>query len=165
MFVIRKATTEDCFLIHQMAKQVFPSTYQNILSSGQIDYMMEWMYAPDHIYKQMQEQGHLYFIAYNSGIPCGYGSIVQEEESIFHLQKLYVLPSFQGMNCGSFLFKEIIRYIKDLHPGHCRLRLNVNRYNKAIKFYERMEMKKIAEGDFPIGNGYYMNDYIMELEI
>nr|HRL86273.1 GNAT family N-acetyltransferase [Bacteroides uniformis] len=24
---------------------------------------------------------------------------------------------------------------------------------------------KLREGDFPIGNGYYMNDYIMGLEI
>jgi len=26
-------------------------------------------------------------------------------------------------------------------------------------------MKKVAQGDFPIGNGYYMNDYIMGLDI
>jgi len=28
-----------------------------------------------------------------------------------------------------------------------------------------MGMKKLREGDFPIGNGYYMNDYIMGKEI
>jgi hypothetical protein len=28
-----------------------------------------------------------------------------------------------------------------------------------------MGMKKLREGDFPIGNGYYMNDFIMGLEI
>jgi hypothetical protein len=26
-------------------------------------------------------------------------------------------------------------------------------------------MRKLREGDFPIGNGYYMNDYIMGLDI
>lgn len=43
--------------------------------------------------------------------------------------------------------------------------LNVNRNNKALHFYEHKGMKKLREGDFPIGNGYYMNDYIMGLEL
>ena len=28
-----------------------------------------------------------------------------------------------------------------------------------------MGMRRLREGDFPIGEGYYMNDYIMGLEI
>lgn len=44
--------------------------------------------------------------------------------------------------------------------------LNVNRHNtKALAFYQRMGMSKVDEGDFPIGQGYYMNDYIMGLDI
>ena len=45
------------------------------------------------------------------------------------------------------------------------MELNVNRNNPALGFYEHMGMKKVREGDFPIGNGYYMNDYIMGLDI
>ena len=45
------------------------------------------------------------------------------------------------------------------------MELNVNRNNKALQFYEHMGMRKLREGDFPIGNGYYMNDYIMGLDI
>lgn len=37
--------------------------------------------------------------------------------------------------------------------------------HKAVKFYERMGMRKLREGDFEIGGGFYMNDYIMGLEI
>lgn len=47
----------------------------------------------------------------------------------------------------------------------CLMELNVNRNNKALQFYEYMGMRKLREGDFPIGNGYYMNDYIMGLDI
>ena len=46
MFTIRKATVADCELIHMMAKEVFPATYKDILSPEQLDYMMDWMYAP-----------------------------------------------------------------------------------------------------------------------
>ena len=57
MFTIRKATIADCELINKMAKEVFPATYKEILSSEQLDYMMDWMYAPENIRKQMEEEG------------------------------------------------------------------------------------------------------------
>ena len=165
MFTIRKATTDDCGLINQMAGEVFPATYKEILSPEQLDYMMDWMYSPENIRKQMEEEGHVYFIAYEECEPCGYVSVQQQEENVFHLQKIYVLPYFQGAHCCSFLFREAIKYIKEVHPEPCLMELNVNRDNKALLFYERMGMRKLREGDFPIGNGYYMNDYIMGLDI
>ena len=63
------------------------------------------------------------------------------------------------------LFEQAIKAIKELHPAPCQMRLNVNRQNKALTFYEKMGMTKVDEGDFPIGNGFYMNDYIMGLDI
>lgn len=164
MYTIRKATTEDCLLIQSLAQQVFPATYASILSPEQIAYMMEWMYSPDNIRKQMEE-GHVYLLASKGNEAIGYVSVQPQEADVFHLQKIYVLPSYQGTHCGSFLFREAIRYIKEIHPTPCLMELNVNRHNKALHFYECMGMKKLREGDFPIGNGYYMNDYIMGLEI
>ena len=165
MFTIRKATVNDCNLINKMAQDVFPATYKEILSSEQLNYMMDWMYSPENIRKQIEKEDHVYFIAYEGCEPCGYVSVHPQENDVFHLQKIYVLPNFQNAHCGSFLFREAIKYIKEVHPSPCLMELNVNRNNKALKFYEHMGMKKLREGDFPIGNGYYMNDYIMGLEI
>ena len=164
MFTIRKATTADCALIQKLAQQIFPVTYKDILTPEQTDYMMEWMYSLDNIRKQMEEEGHVYFLAYEECEAAGYVSVQQQGEDLFHLQKIYVLPYYQGAHCGSFLFREAIKYIKEVHPGPCLMELNVNRNNKALQFYEHMGMRKLREGDFPIGNGYYMNDYIMGLE-
>ena len=75
------------------------------------------------------------------------------------------MPDFQGKQLGKLLFNQAIDAIKQLHPAPCQMRLNVNRYNKAMTFYQKMGMKKVNEGDFAIGNGYYMNDYIMALEV
>ena len=165
MLTIRKASVNDCPLIHSMASIVFPYTYKEILSPCQLDYMMEWMYSPENIRKQMEEDGHAYFMAYKDNEPCGYLSIEQQDKDIFHLQKIYILPQFQGHHIGSFLFSEAIRYIKEVHPEPCLMELNVNRTNKAVSFYKRMGMRILREGDFDIGNGYYMNDYIMGLDI
>lgn len=46
MLTIRQATVDDCYLINQLAKEVFPATYRDLLSPEQLNYMMEWMYAP-----------------------------------------------------------------------------------------------------------------------
>ena len=165
MITTRKATTADISLINELATEAFPYTYREILTPEQIDYMMDWMYSPESLRRQMEEEGHHYYLIYKDGQAAGYVSIQQEGDDLFHLQKIYVLPYYQGAHCGSFLFREAIKYIKEVHPGPCLMELNVNRNNKALQFYEHMGMRKLREGDFPIGNGYYMNDYIMGLEI
>lgn len=164
-FRIRRATTDDCELIHSLAEQVFPVTYQEILTPEQIAYMMEWMYAPSNIRHQMEEEGHVYLLAVTENETAGYASIEQQAADLFHLQKIYVLPRYQQARCGRFLFTEVIGYIRSQHPTPFRIELNVNRYNPALGFYEHMGMRKLREGDFPIGNGYYMNDYIMGLDV
>ena len=50
--------------------------------------------------------------------------------------------------------------------GYKHLRLNVNRQNaKAIKAYDRNGFKTIETVDNPIGNGFFMNDYVMEADL
>ena len=165
MLHIRKAFLSDIPLIRQLADEIFRYTYRVILTPEQIDYMMEWMYSVDSLEKQMNE-GHQFFIPEEESVPIGYMSVQHEDEHIFHLQKLYLLSSLQGKGYGKSLLQYAMKYIHSVHPQSCYMRLNVNRYNtKAVDFYTRMGMKKVYEGDFHIGNGFYMNDYIMEIEV
>lgn len=165
MISIHKASTADIPLIRSLAEVVFPATYTPLLPAGQVPFMMEWMYSEESLRRQMMEKGHIYYVAYREGRAVAYLSIQFEGEHVFHLQKLYVLPAYQGMHLGKKLFEQAIQAIKELHSAPCQMRLNVNRYNRALTFYEKMGMTKVDEGDFPIGNGYYMNDYIMGLDI
>ena len=55
--------------------------------------------------------------------------------------------------------------VKEINRKPCRMELNVNRHNPALGFYLHMGMKKVSEGDFDIGGGYYMNDYIMAIDV
>lgn len=165
MFTIRKATTDDCALIQKLAQQVFPLTYKDILTPAQIDYMMDWMYSEANIRKQMEE-GHVYLLAYEECEAAGYVSVRPDGPDLFHLEKIYVIPYFQNAHCGSFLFRHAVQYIREIHPTPCRMELNVNRQNAhALQFYQHMGMTRSRQGDFPIGGGFYMRDYIMELNI
>lgn len=165
-FSLRKVTSspEDCLLINQLATQVWNPTYKDIHSQEQLDYMFEQMYSLDSLSKQI-ENGHTFFIGYEENKPVGYVSVEQKEDDLFYLQKLYILPAYQGTGAGKFLFQSAVNYIKDIHPGKCILELNVNRQNPAIRFYEHMGMKKFRESDDPIGNGYMMNSLYMRMEI
>lgn len=161
---IRRADENDVESIRRLAGEAFPATYREILSPGQLAYMMRWMYSPESLVGQMRD-GHVYFIASCDGEPCGYLSVERQGEALFHLQKIYVLPRFQGRGAGAFLFRHAVAYARSVHPGPSRLELHVNRRNRAVDFYGRMGMRLLREGDFPIGDGYYMNDYILGLDI
>ena len=166
MLEIRKATVDDIVLIQALAKQTFPATYKEIISQQQIDFMMDWMYSLSSLRSQMMELGHSYFIAYDGSKAVGYVSVQPQGTDVYHLQKIYVLPDCQGHGYGKQLFLYTVEVVRSLHPaGPCRIELNVNRQNIALQFYQKMGMYKISEGDFEIGNGYYMNDYIMALDV
>jgi ribosomal protein S18 acetylase RimI-like enzyme len=57
----------------------------------------------------------------------------------------------------------IIKQVKE--KGATTLQLQVNRYNKAKDFYNKLGFTVIEETDFDIGNGYFMNDYVMEKKL
>ncbi len=164
MLKIRKATLDDIGLINSLAREAFPATYKNILSPSQIEYMMEWMYSPRSLESQINGT-HTYFLAYKEGKACGYVSVENEGNGRFHLQKIYVLPGYQGKGIGVSLFETAEKFAKENHPAPRTMRLNVNRNNSAIGFYKKMGMYKVDEGDFDIGNGFFMNDYIMEIKL
>ena len=167
---IIRAGFDDIMLIHDMAEIVFRHTYKDMLSPEQIDYMMDWMYSPENLSKQIEE-GHVYHIAFRDDAPCGYVSvqpdgITEEGRLRYHLQKIYVLPSEQGHGLGRILFEKAVSYIRSVAAGSgASVELNVNRNNPSIEFYRHLGLKILRQGDFHIGNGFYMNDYIMGIDI
>lgn len=166
MVTFRKAGLDDTPLIEELAQEIFRATYKEMLSGGQIDFMMEWMYSQENLRKQILEDGHIYHIVYCEGEPVGYVSVQQQGERLWHLQKIYLKPGLQGKSVGKKMFQKAVEYIKEHSELPATMELNVNRDNvKAWQFYEHMGMYKASQGDFHIGHGYYMTDYIMAMEI
>jgi len=162
---IRRASVDDIDAIRAAADVAFRAAYAAILSPEQTEYMMNMMYSTESLRRQMKVERQTFYLAVDNGRTIGYVSIERQGERLFHLQKIYLLPEYQGRRIGERLFECACRHIKELCPEPCTMELNVNRHNRAIGFYERMGMRKVREGDFPIGNGYYMNDYIMGMEL
>ena len=164
--MIRKASIEDIPAIRAMADVVFRDTYREILSPEQMEYMMDWMYSEESLRKQMQERGDVYFV--EDG--CGYSSVrpdglAADGRPRYHLEKLYVMPSSRTTGLGRSLFDTALAEARSMAGGPCLVELNVNRNNPAVTFYEHMGMHRDRSGDFHIGRGFYMNDYIMAVDM
>jgi diamine N-acetyltransferase len=161
MLSVTKATTADIPLIRQLTFAIWPQTYSHMISQQQIDYMLEMMYSPAVLQKQIEEDGCTFIIVYEDGEPVAFASFNETESQIWKLNKIYILPSQQGKGTGKFIINYIVDEIKA--KAAKSLQLQVNRQNKAKDFYEKLGFKIINTADFDIGNGYFMNDYVMEL--
>jgi ribosomal protein S18 acetylase RimI-like enzyme len=158
------ATIYDIEAIRTIAKNTWPIAYGKILSGAQLDYMLDKMYSSESLALQFST-GNEFILAKNNQDIVGFASwsSTDQRQGIYHLQKIYVLPSEQGKKTGSKLLDYILEDI--LNKSGKYLRLNVNRNNVARYFYEKLGFRIIEEVDIPIGNNYFMNDFIMEKEL
>ena len=160
---VRRAYPADVNLIRDLAHRIWPDAYRDILSADQLDYMLTKFYDPSALHKQMETDGHEFVILYDGVEATGFASFSQQVAGVYELHKLYVLPSQQGRGSGRFLVHKIEEAMHRNRGTH--LRLNVNRHNRARGFYEKIGFQVIGEEDIDIGNGHFMNDYVMEKTI
>lgn len=159
--VTRKATIQDIPSIQSIAQITWVNTY-TFLSDEQMSYMLDWMYSTTSLQQQMQN-GHQFYVAVVNNEIIGFASVSKEEESICKLNKLYVLPTTQKTGAGKALLQNVITFTKENKATE--LQLQVNRNNNAKDFYLKQGFTILYEADFEIGNGFFMNDYVMGLQL
>ena len=158
--IIRLATLEDRAFIRSVSERTWPSTYGHIISQEQISFMLDWMYSDESLAEQF-DKGHQFYIANLNGEAIGFCSVSAEEGRSHKLNKLYVLPSAHGTGSGKALLNKVIEVAKV--AGSTSLFLQVNKHNNAYTFYLKNGFIKEKEFKFDIGNGFYMDDYVMRL--
>ena len=164
MKTIRIASKADLSVIQDIATAAYHDTYVSIIGLDQVDFMLRKFYNLDALYEQM-DQGHVFIIATEEEEYIGFASYnkIEEAPGVFKLQKLYLLPERKGTGLGRFLVEKVIAQARE--AGGDKLILNVNRYNKSRGFYEKLGFVITEKVDIPIGEHFFMNDYVMEREI
>ena len=164
MYFIREATPEDVEIIRNIAETTWWATYGPILEKEQIIFMLDEIYSTRKLASQLTHGTQTYLFLIEDGKPVAFAAYSPREEDpqIYKLHKLYCLPETQGKGYGKILINEVIS--KTLEAGKHTLDLNVNRYNKAKNFYEKLGFVVAYEEDVPIGK-YWMNDFVMRKEI
>ena len=161
---IKKVEAESIPIIQSIAKSTWAVAYKEIISNEQKEFMLDQMYSTESLQNQLQQKEHQFVVAYLDNIPAAFAAYAKNEpftESIFKLHKIYVLPDQQGKGIG----KSLLQFVLDdiCAKGAQQLQLNVNRQNMAVGFYQKLGITIIAEEDIPIGNGFFMNDYVMQI--
>ena len=182
---ITPAGIADRDFIRSVSERTWPSTYGHIISQAQIDFMLDWMYSDASLEKQMNSGCEFYIASIkNSNVyngdwdAVGFCSVSigdekdekdemdQMKEKVegskaHKLNKLYVLPSAQGTGAGKALLNKCTEVAKA--AGSSSLFLQVNKENNAYSFYLKHGFIKELEFKFDIGNGFFMDDYVMRL--
>ena len=160
MIEIVKVTAQDFPAIQDIAYKTWPATYGHILSAGQLEYMLDMMYSMASLQKSAAK-GHQFLLLKEDNTALGFASYeLNYTSGTTKLHKLYVLPETQGRGAGRLLISKIENAAKS--NGNDKIVLNVNRYNNAANFYLKNGFTKAGEEDINIGNGYLMEDFIME---
>lgn len=160
---IRRLGFEELETVHKLAHAIWPSAFKGILSPQQIEYMLEMMYSETALKKQLAS-GHLFYILTQEEAPVGYLSLEHTTETKrTKIHKIYLLPEQQGTGAGKQLIMFAESEAKKMQSKI--LYLNVNRYNQAIGFYEHFGLEKTSQENIDIGNGYLMEDWVMEKQI
>jgi ribosomal protein S18 acetylase RimI-like enzyme len=157
---IRSLSIDEAPLVQALAHKIWPIAYKEILSQAQLDYMLNWMYSIESLTQQMQE-GHHYFGIYESDEIVGFLDVQPNHPEIgfLKLYKFYVLPACHGRGFGYQLIQFAINFAENEQQK--TIELQVNRHNKAKDFYNKIGFTIKEEKNFDIGNGYFMNDFVM----
>ena len=158
----RKADISDIPVIQQIAEKAWRPTYGHILSEEQTLYMLDMMYSSEVLKKQMNSSIAFYLVV-DAQQPLGYFSFEITEPDRMKLHKIYLDPDQKSKGTGS----QIIEFVKQnaLQAGVKHLELNVNKYNSAVQFYEKLGFTRAKEMVLDIGHGYVMDDYVMQLNL
>lgn len=150
---LRPATAADIPAIRHIAETCWWAHYPGIISDDQIRFMLALMYDATKLEEAMTA-GHHFTLAQWSGPPSAFCQSEDQGDWRF-IHKLYALPQAHGKGLGKKLLADAATHGKPL-------RLHVNRHNPTVGFYKAQGFIVLKEQITDIGNGYVMDDYVME---
>ena len=155
---------EQLPIVIDLTKKIWPVAYGEILSKAQLDYMIDKFYNETAL-RELIQKGHVFYLAQDdNGKDVGFVSYeINSEPNKTKIHKIYVLPETQGTGLGRQFF-ELVKE-KAIENNQKAIFLNVNKYNNAIHFYNKLGFTKVKDEVIDIGNGYVMDDYVMEVAI
>lgn len=159
---VKPVAPQEIELVAGMARKIWKEHYAGIISEGQIDYMVETFQSSQAIAGQLKDGYRYFWLCYN-GTPAGYLAIKEEEDCLF-LSKLYIKKEYRGRKLSSCA----LHYLTGLcrQKGLLRIWLTVNKHNSSsIAAYCHLGFVKTREQVADIGQGYVMDDDIMELSL
>lgn len=176
--VATKAETEQ---LAQLAHEIWNEYWPALIGQEQTDYMVGKFQSLEAIKEGMRAQGYRYWLVVDTdeqaeGVPAhhaidlgegpvrvmGYtGGYTEAETNRFFISKIYLLAEARG---HGYCSKVIAHYEKlCASEGLGAMYLTVNKHNElGIRAYLGKGFETIDAVESDIGNGFVMDDYIMQ---
>lgn len=157
MLSLKPATYSDFASIEKLAIDIWNKHYVPIVGQEQVTYMLNKLYSASALQKQTDE-GQRFHLVLNDNKEIGFVSVSNPDAQNYFLNKFYILQEKQNNGLGTEVFHKI--FSETYQPDTVRLTVNRQNY-KSINFYFKLGFKIEKVADFDIGNGYFMNDFVM----
>ena len=144
------------------ARDVFIDYFKDLIGIDQAEYMVSLFLSKEAI-ERLIDEGALFNIVRQDKTILGFNEYQIDDDRLF-LSKLYVHKDYRGKGIGKILFENCIEYA--INNNLNKIYLTVNKGNTlAYNIYIHLGFKVIDSVIKDIGNGYVMDDYIMEYDI
>jgi len=155
------ARPDELSAVQRLAGIIWRAHYPGIITTEQIDYMLERGYALDALGSFLARRDRGLELAKVDFELAGFAAwYVTDDPGEAKLDKLYVLQDYQRHGLGGRLIERVAALARD--AGAAMLILNVNKNNvQAIRAYEKRGFAIREAVVVDIGNGFVMDDYVM----
>ena len=144
-------------------REIWREYYTPLIGAAQVEYMLAKFQSVDAMMRQIADEDYRYFGVLCDGELAGYYAAKPSDNDRVFLSKLYVAARFRG--CG--LGKKMLQHLTDaaLTSGSKAIWLTVNKHNSTVDIYRKLGFVITEEIVTDIGNGFVMDDYVMEKNI
>ena len=164
MIHFKEANISHILMIKNLAFLIWNEHYISILSKVQIDYMLDLIYNEEALKHQMTNGNQQFIIAYKNEEAVGFCAYqINAEPHKTKIHKLYVVSNCRNFNIGKRFLEYVVNVAKENNQMY--IFLNVNKYNNAKYFYEKVGFSITKEEVIDIGNNYIMDDFVMQKAI
>jgi len=162
MIQYRIASERDAADIAALAREVWTEHYAPLIGVQQVGYMLEKFQSEPAIAAAIAETTACH-IAFDKETSVGYLALKPENDYLF-LSKLYIRRDHRGMGIARGFFDIAAQTARQMSlPA---IRLTVNKGNAdSIAIYRHTGFAIVMDVVADIGNGYVMDDYVMEWKL
>lgn len=155
----------DVFNISTLAGIIWRHHYAGIISLAQIEYMLAQRYQPDLIREQLKNPGIWWRKLVLEENVIGFSCCMRTANpGELKIDKLYIHCNHHRQGYGRKFIADAIAILKKNNLQS--LILTVNKQNQtAIAAYQHYGFEITSDSIVDIGGGFFMNDYLMTLDL
>ncbi|WP_140985693.1 GNAT family N-acetyltransferase [Asticcacaulis tiandongensis] len=101
---LRIIDKDELAIVRELAMIIWPRLYRNVVSPVQMDAIISALFDLDTLEDDMDERGHIYWLASAGSTPAGFLSAALTGDRI-DIHKIYVREDFRGTGLGKALMQ------------------------------------------------------------